>query len=334
LKKTALLTTASTAADNVLEFEAITASGHYVTANEYKNADLFWALKGGGPATYAVILSTTMKTFVDLPSAGATLYLNTTHTLNPDVIWNGTSIFHKYSNHYVDNGLYAYYEILPFTFRVRPFVAINKTTTQLQSILQPMLDELDAAGIPYDFETKAYPTFYDLYIDLFEPENAGDSALTGGWMFNHHDVATNNDAIIDAFKTVAAPRSDLFGILIGHIFNPGYGMPQANSATHPAWRNASDFVITVLPVPVGSSLAQKADLQDVLTNVMDAALRDASTSGCTYVNEVSRDSSSSPQSHCPHTPNPELTWMFPRPTHISPTGRATSGDPTTHCSAN
>ncbi|KAL2265873.1 hypothetical protein VTJ83DRAFT_6973 [Remersonia thermophila] len=273
-------------ADNVLSFEAITASGQYVTANQYQNPDLFYALKGGGPASFAVILSTTMKTFTDLPSAGATLYINTTHTFDPNVIWNGTAIFHKWSNHFVDNGLYAYFEILPFTFRVRPWVAIGKTKAQLESILQPMLSELDAAGVPYDFESKAFPTFYDLYIDLFEPEAAGDSALTGGWMFNHHDVATNNDGIIEALKTAAAPRSDLFGIIIGHLFNPGYGAPHSNSATHPAWRNATDFVITVLPVPVGSSLAQKADLQNVLTNVMDEALRSASTSGCTYVNEA------------------------------------------------
>jgi hypothetical protein len=275
------------AADNVLAFEAITASGHYVTANQYQNADLFWALKGGGPSTYAVILSVTMKTFPDIASSGAELYINTTHTFDDNVIWNGVKIFHKWSNHFVDNGLYVYFEIWPFTFRVRPFVGIGKTAAQLQAILQPMLDELNSAGIPFDFDIKSYPTFYELYIDLFEGEESGQSALTGGWMFNHADVANNNDGIIDAFKTVLAPRSDLWGGIIGHLFNPGHGMPQSNSATHPAWRNATDFVISILPVPIGASLAEKADLQNVLTNTMDAALRSASTSGCTYIHEVS-----------------------------------------------
>ncbi|KAL2167350.1 hypothetical protein VTG60DRAFT_1383 [Thermothelomyces hinnuleus] len=167
-------------ADNVLSFEAITASGKYVTANEKVNPDLFWALKGGGPASYAVILSVTMKTFPDIPSAGATLYINTTHTLDPDVWWNGTSIFHKWSNHFVDNGLYVYFEVFPFTFRARPFVAIGRTGAELQTIGQPFPDELAAKGVPFDFETKYSPTFYDLYVDLFEPEAAGSSALTGG----------------------------------------------------------------------------------------------------------------------------------------------------------
>ncbi|EAQ84293.1 hypothetical protein CHGG_10697 [Chaetomium globosum CBS 148.51] len=273
-------------ADNVLAFEAITASGHYVTANERQNADLFWALKGGGPASFAVILSVTMKTFPDIPSAGATLYINSTHTLDSDVWWNGTTAFHKWSNHFVDNGLYVYFEIMPLTFRARPFVGIGKSKAELQSIVQPLLDELTAKGLPFDFDIKDFPTFYDLYVDLFEPEAAGGSALTGGWMFNHEDVATNNDGIIEAFKTVLSPGPDLFGFMIGHLFNPGYGAPKSNSATHPSWRNATNFIIAALPVAVGSSLAQKAELQNVLTNTIDEALRQASTSGCTYVNEA------------------------------------------------
>ncbi len=279
------------AADNVLSFEAVTASGQYVTANEKKNPDLYWALKGGGPASFAVILSVTMKTFPDLPSAGAELYINTTHTIDSDVWWNGTSTFHKWSNHFVDNGLYVYFEIFPFTFRVRPFVGIGKTKAQLQTIVQPFLNELTSKGVPFDFTPKEFPTFYDLYVDLFEVENSGSSALTGGWMFNHHDVATNNDGIIDAFKTVITPkpdRPDMFGFMIGHLFNPGYGLPVSNSATHPSWRNATDFIITVLPMPDNASLATKAELQEILTNTMDEGLRQASTSGCTYVNEVSR----------------------------------------------
>lgn len=277
------------AADNVLEFEAITASGQYVTANAGCNADLFWALKGGGPASFAVILSVTVKSFPDIQSTGATLFINATHTTDPDTFWEGVRIFHKWSNHFVDNGLYVYFEIFPETFRVLPWVAIGKTTAQLQAILQPYLDELESNNIPHEFAIKHFSTSYDLYIDLFEDEAAGGSAMTGGWMFNHDDVAVRNTEIVDAFKTVIFPRSDLVGIIVGHLFNPGFGMPVSNSATNPAWRNASDFIIAVLPVPDGASLATKADLQNVLTNTMDGALMGASESGCTYVNEVSAE---------------------------------------------
>ena len=275
------------AADNVLGFEVVTASGKFTSANAVQNPDLFWALKGGGPSTYAVVLSVTVKSFNDLPAAGATFYLNDTHVgYDNDKIWNGTRIFHKYANHFVDNGLYVYFEIFPFTLRVRPFVAIGKTAVQLQAIVQPMITELNAAGIPFDFAAKDFPTFYDLYVDLFEPEAAAGSALTGGWLFNHEDVASNNDGIIEAMKVVSAPAPGAFGFMIGHLFNPGYGKPVADSATHPAWRNATNFLIAAVSVPIGASKSEKASLQNLLTNVVDEALRDASVSGATYVNEA------------------------------------------------
>jgi hypothetical protein len=36
------------AADHVLEINAVTADGNFVTANAEKNSDLFWAFRGGG----------------------------------------------------------------------------------------------------------------------------------------------------------------------------------------------------------------------------------------------------------------------------------------------
>ncbi|KAM5347626.1 hypothetical protein ACJ41O_007450 [Fusarium nematophilum] len=143
---------ASVTADNVLAFEAVTTSGQYVAANADQNADLFWALKGGGPSTYAVILSVTIKTFSDVRSTGAT----------------GVSILHKWANRFVDNGLYAYVEVLAGHFlRVRPFVA-GQSTAELQAILDPFLAELRERVVPFDFTIKEFPTFFDLYLDLFE----------------------------------------------------------------------------------------------------------------------------------------------------------------------
>ncbi|KAK3386796.1 hypothetical protein B0H63DRAFT_558417 [Podospora didyma] len=268
--------------DNVLAFEVLTASGEFTTADANTNADLFWGLKGGGPASFAVILSVTMKTFPDVISSGATLYINGTYPS-----WTGgMDLFHKYANHFVDNGLYVYYEMAPFSIRVRPWVAIGKTQAQLQAILQPFLDELTTAGVVFEFMIKSYPTFFDLYNDLFEAEQAAQTALTGGWLFNHDDIANRRSQMVTAFQTVIFPRADLVGIMIGHLFNPGYNVPVADNAAHPAWRNATDFIITVLPVSETASLAVKADMQNVLTNTMDAALRGASNSGATYVNEA------------------------------------------------
>ncbi|KAK0745836.1 hypothetical protein B0T18DRAFT_428909 [Schizothecium vesticola] len=67
-------------ADTALEFNAITADGKLVTANADTNADLFWALRGGGLAAFAVIVEATYKTFVDPPSSAINLDITLANT--------------------------------------------------------------------------------------------------------------------------------------------------------------------------------------------------------------------------------------------------------------
>jgi hypothetical protein len=44
------------AADQLLNLEVVTADGRFVTANAKENADLFWALRGGGGSTYGYVV--------------------------------------------------------------------------------------------------------------------------------------------------------------------------------------------------------------------------------------------------------------------------------------
>jgi hypothetical protein len=275
-------------ADNALAFEAVTADGEFVNATVDENADLFWALKGGGPGVYAVVLSATFKTFPEQKAAGVVVDINSTLTTNETLFWEGVRAFHKYSNDYVDAGLYGYFELMQLRLHIRPILGIGKTEDEVKAVLQPFFDDLDELGVPYDTFSKGFDSLYDLYIGLFEDEGAGSSALTGGWMFSHQDVAENNDQIVEAFQTVISPREDLAGQggIIGHLWHAGLNMPVANSATHPRFRNSTAFHIAILPVPVGASWEQKEDLQDVLTNVQDEALRKAGPNGCAYINEV------------------------------------------------
>ena len=53
--------------DNVLEIKIVTADGNHVTTNQYRNSDLFWALRGGGGGTWGVVTSVTYKTHPPTP---------------------------------------------------------------------------------------------------------------------------------------------------------------------------------------------------------------------------------------------------------------------------
>ena len=56
-----------TAGSNLLEAEVVTADGQVRIANSCSNADLFWALKGGGGGSFGVVTRLTLKTY-ELPS--------------------------------------------------------------------------------------------------------------------------------------------------------------------------------------------------------------------------------------------------------------------------
>ena len=280
------------AADNALAFDVVTADGRFLTANAVENKDLYYALKGGGPSTYAVILSVTMKTFPDnLPSAGLYLNINGTMTKDFGLILKALDKIHKMANYMVDNGLYAIYELYPppilGALHVQPIMGLNLTAVQLDAIMKPLFDFLKAEGIPYDSGTKEYRTWYELYMDLFEPESAGQNGLTGGWTFSHQDMSGDLAELGSAINLSLSPRSDLVGIVISHLFNPGHKIATSQSATHPGWRNATMRLMSILPSPLDATWSQKQDLDNVMANTISKAFMKAGPTGLAYVNEVS-----------------------------------------------
>ncbi|KAM7204687.1 hypothetical protein V8F20_003471 [Naviculisporaceae sp. PSN 640] len=270
-------------ADTALQFKVVTDEGQLLTANESENSDLFWALRGGGPASFGVIVEASYKVFNDQTSTGAVLDITTTNTT---LFWEAVTAFHSRANYFVDNGLYVYYEIFaPVQLRVQPFVAVGKTPAQLAAVLKPLFTDLDKLGVPYTTSTQTFSTFYDLYLAMFEGEVAGNSALTGGWTMAKTDVANNHPAIIEAFKTVLANGA----FMVGHMWNGGQGLPQSEwskSAVNPRFRAVSDKIITILPIAGNAPLSAKEEAQNRLTNVVDAALRAASPNGAAYINEA------------------------------------------------
>ncbi|KAF2200570.1 FAD binding domain-containing protein [Delitschia confertaspora ATCC 74209] len=270
------------AADQALSFEVVTADGVFRTANAKENPDLFWALRGGGPSTFAAIVSVTVKTFPETPSAGAIFRINATHTNDTEIFWKGFRAFHNLANHYVDNGMFVYYELFSGSLNVQPFVGPNMDVAKLKQVLKPLIDQLDRDKVPYDIVYKDYPDFFSLYIDLFADEGAGANVLAGGRLVSKTDIAKNANGVVDAIRqSITASQ----GGIVGHIVGPGYGAPVVDNAVNPVWRDGASFSITLVILPLNASLAEKAEGQRLLTDEVDKPLRDASPHGAAYVNE-------------------------------------------------
>ncbi|KAK0652384.1 hypothetical protein B0T16DRAFT_454755 [Cercophora newfieldiana] len=272
-------------ADTALQFKVITAGGQLTTANANTNPDLFFALRGGGPAAFAVIVEATYKTFTDVPSAGIHVDITPANT-NGDInlLWQAIRVFHSYSVAWVDAGLYVYYEIFGPTLHVHPIVGVGKTSAELLALVQPFFNDLTALGVTYTTTSHSYPTFHELYFAQFEAEVAGNSALTGGWTVARQDAIANGTAIVNAFRALG----DAGAIMVGHMWNAG-AIPQAEqakSSINPRFRSVVDKIITIVPVAGNAPLSAKAAAQNLLTNVVDAGLRAASPNGAAYINEA------------------------------------------------
>jgi hypothetical protein len=274
-------------ADNVLSFDAVTADGSYVTASAKENPDLFWALKGGGPSSFAVVVAITVKTFPEVPTAGTVLNINSTHTNDTGLFNKAVHIFHNLANHYADHGMFVYFELGPGPQRlhVAPFVGPNMDEAKLKMILTPLYEQLDAARIPYDTYSKSFATFFELYMDMFEDESPNKQSVVGGRLFTQSDITNNGDNIADALIYATMPEPIQVGMNIGHIVNPGHGNPKVDNAIHPSWRNASSFVITNLFMTGNETWVVKKERENYNTNVLGQRLRDVSPAGASYVNE-------------------------------------------------
>lgn len=141
--------------------------------------------------------------------------------------------------------------------------------TRLQAATAPLFASLDAAKVPYDTHFCAFPTFFEFYIDMFEDEPPSSMSIVSGRLFTQRDFAENSQAISDALISAA-----ITGVNVGHIVNPAHGAPRVDNAIHPAWRNASSFVITNVFMGGTEPWEEKKEKEAFNTDVVGKALRE------------------------------------------------------------
>ncbi|CAK7203751.1 hypothetical protein SEUCBS139899_006498 [Sporothrix eucalyptigena] len=272
------------AADNVLAFDAILASGKQVQINSDSNPDLFWALKGGGPGTFAAITAVTVKTHPTVPVTGATLSI----AYGQSNFWKAVEAFHDQAPALVDAGFYIAYSITKQRgFSVQPFVAPNTTVDQFNTLTAPLFKQLTALNITYTQSKTAtsYPTFDDLYHALFSTvaDAGGGRSLMSGRLISKNDITKNGTAINSAISALV----DAGHLFVGVAVNPGHAVPDPDasiSAVHPVWRSAATSTFWEYePAPCLSEAGRLQALQSLTQ--LGNALREATPSSAVYANE-------------------------------------------------
>lgn len=138
-------------ADQVLEWDVLTADGKRLVATPTENADLYWALSGGGGGTYGAVLAMTVKAYPDGIVAAARLTF-TSQDVTDDAFWSVVNMFLLVQPQLTDAGVGCIWILGNGFFMMQPLIGPDMTSKQLQAYLQPVIDGLDQSNIIYGQE--------------------------------------------------------------------------------------------------------------------------------------------------------------------------------------
>ncbi|TVY87034.1 FAD-linked oxidoreductase [Lachnellula willkommii] len=197
-------------ADNILEWEVVTANGEHLIATPSQNQDLYWAMSGGGGGSYAVALSMTMRVFEDGPIGRASFAISNTTAGSTDAFWEAVNTFHSNLQPILDNqGISVTYIVLANSLIVLPITAPNRTAAEMTEILAPLTNALGTQGLNFStigFTVATAPSFLSHYNETVGPElyAATSNSITSGRMLSRDNLANNVTAIGNAMRSITA----------------------------------------------------------------------------------------------------------------------------------
>lgn len=280
-------------ADQVLEWEVVTASGELVTASPTQNAELYWALSGGGAGAYAVAVAVTVRAYPDLTVGGASLAFAKGGNTSNDTFWAGVQALVAALPGIVDQGGHASFSVSSTGFRLLPLTLPGADAAGVRAALAPFTGRLAELGIPFALNATSFPSFYTHYATFLGPMPRGTmniNVMMGGRLIPRHVVeADNGTALVDAFRQlqeVDAPGLVLAGIGL-KASGDADAAPVAANALLPAWRDGLVSVLAVMPWDFAATDEVNRAREKTLNEVVVPRLTELTPGSGAYMNEAS-----------------------------------------------
>ncbi|RDW74452.1 FAD-binding oxidoreductase [Aspergillus mulundensis] len=248
------------AADQVLEWEAVLADGTHLTATPTENADLYWALSGGGGGTYAVVLSMTIKAYADSPVAGAMLQIK--ETSSSDNFWESVEAIHAAMPTWIDMGASTAYVLSNGVLSLQ-MLFTTRSAGEVKSILQPLVEKLDSLSAEYMLNITAFGDYHTAFNNYFGAYP--NSQVQGNRLIPRSGLTSNTSiaALTLALREIVSNPS--FYILgVGIDVSTGAFVP---NAVFPGWRNAIASLEVIANWDYNVSYAENAEHQRLITDV-------------------------------------------------------------------
>ena len=287
-----LSTSYGLAADQVLEYEVVTADGRIRRASPEEHPDLYWALSGGGPGNFAVVKGMTVRAHPVGEVGGGVILIQSKDAPSPEVFGEVVKRFHALAPAIIDHGASVVYSISGGVFKVGPFTLVNSTGEYIRdTVAAPFLaalEELEVTPVTTVFTTLSFLDHYDRYLGPLPWGTLATSGLQfGGRVVPRSALENNNDDNKDT--TVADIIADLVSqgtIAVGTIasFKPPHRL---SNAVNPGWRTGiMQLTLATLWSPAPEDWEANLAKQEVMTDEIMPRVKEATPGGTTYMNEA------------------------------------------------
>ncbi|KAL8747872.1 MAG: hypothetical protein Q9190_000320 [Brigantiaea leucoxantha] len=141
---------------------------NHLIASPNEKSSLFWALSGGGAGTYGVVLSMTIKAFLDGPVGSATLSFNALN-ISDDAYWSAITAFHSGLLTWAGRGGSASYTITNTIFFLQLTKFPGLSVSDMNALIQPLRDELQHLNVTYSASVTSFPSYLAHFAYDFGP---------------------------------------------------------------------------------------------------------------------------------------------------------------------
>lgn len=292
-------------ADQVLEARVVLANGQIVTASACQNSDLFFAIRGGGPSTYGVVVSTVIKahptnkvaaqrlSFAPLASTDVPAFMDALamiYASYPDLSDAGWSGYGSWATSPVP--IVPNYSV-GFTHTIAVF---GKSAAEAEKLFRPVAARLQKFKSSLSINTTystfpTYAAYYTAFSGIVGP--VGSPAALGSRLLDRKALTSKPTVLKTTLQAIAGTPDQFSSTYIvfvggGQVFEDA---KDQYSGVNPAWRKAYVHNIVARGWAPGSDAATIAAVHKDLTFTKVQALKTLAPDTGAYMNEVSCGSS-------------------------------------------
>lgn len=280
--------------DRVVEFEVVTPDGKRRVANACQNADLFWALRGGGGSTFAVVLSSTHRVETATPLSLAYLALpanasSETAAAFLDLLVNSTVPWAE--------DAWGGFGIAAATILATPLLSLAEAKTSMAEAMEFVTSH---GGTGY---VETLSSFYEMYTKYIIPS----ASAVGSVRFNHNwilpislfETASGRKKLrdhMDWMSSAGLPPGLLETTPYLYSGNGGnttttgvqpyaYSGGKDTTSSTPAWRDSAAVLIAEVGWAFNATVVEKKELARTLVEANERVKALAPESG-SYANEA------------------------------------------------